>query len=123
MEQSESLSVDMLLPVTTSTSGVTTVPMPILSAMFDKANRLLQASSHMVPKPGASDGSFIVAGHANTFHVVTPGKGSSLKCDKSCVNSTTSICEHVLAVAQVRGTLKEFLTWYKKSKKAHNSSR
>ena len=93
MEQSESLSVGMLLHVTASRSRVTTVPMPILSAMFDKANRLLQASSHVVPKPGASDGSFIVAGHANTFHLVTPGRGSSLKCDKNCVNSTTSICK------------------------------
>jgi hypothetical protein len=116
-KESASASVAMLLPVTASTSGVTTVPKPILGAMFDKANRLLQASNHVVPKPGASDGSFIVAGHGNTFHVVTPGKGSSLKCDGNCVNRSTSICEHVLAVAQVRGTLKEFLTWYRKSKK------
>ena len=116
-KESASASVAMLLPVTASTSGVTTVPKPILGAMFDKANRLLQASNHVVPKPGPSDGSFIVAGHGNTFHVVTPGKGSSLKCDGNCVNRSTSICEHVLAVAQVRGTLKEFLTWYRKSKK------
>ena len=59
------------------------------------------------PKPGATDGSFIVAGYGNTIHVVTPGKGGSLKCDRACVNFSTSVCEHVLAVAQVRGTFKE----------------
>ena len=91
--------------------------MPTLSAMFDKDNLLLQASNHVFPKSGASDGSFIVAGHGNTFHFVTPGKSSAFNCDKNCGNYTTSICEHVLAVAQVQGTLKEFFTCYKKSKK------
>ena len=107
----------MLLPVTASSCGITSVPSPILTAMFDKANHLLQVSSNVVPKPGATDGSFIVAGYGNTIHVVTPGKGGSLKCDRACVNFSTSVCEHVLAVAQVRGTFKEFLNWYRKSKK------
>ena len=107
----------MLLPVTASSCGITSVPSPILTVMFDKANHLLQVSSNVVPKPGATDGSFIVAGYGNTIHVVTPGKEGSLKCDRACVNFSTSVCEHVLAVAQVRGTFKEFLNWYRKSKK------
>ena len=104
----------MLLAVTASSCGITSVPSPILTAMFDKANHLLQVSSNVVPKP---DGLFIVAGYGNTIHVVTPGIGGSLKCDRACVNFSTSACEHVLAVAQVRGTFKEFLNWYRKSKK------
>ena len=107
----------LLLPVTASTCGITTVPMPILTAMFDKANHFLQMSSNVVPKPGASDGSFIVAGHGNTIHIVTPGKGASLRCDRACVNCSTNTCEHVLAVAQVRGKFQEFLNWYRASKK------
>ncbi len=113
----ESASDVMLLPVTASTCGVTSVPLPILTAMFDKANHLVQVTSNVVPKPGASDGSFIVAGHGNTIHTVTPGKGGSLKCDRVCVNCSTNICEHVLAVAQVRGTFQEFLKWYQKRSK------
>ena len=39
-------------------------------------------------------GFFIVAGYANNIHIVTHGKGGSLKCDQACVNSSTKICEH-----------------------------
>ena len=116
-----SASLAMLLLITASDSGVTTVPMPILSAMFEKANRLLQTPSNVIPKPGASNGSFIVVGHGNTIHSVTPGKGGCLKCDRTCVNSSTRICEHVLAVAQVRGTLQEFLSWFRRSKRGPNA--
>ena len=111
------VSLAALLPVTASGCGVTTVPMPILRAMFEKANRLLNTPDHVIPKPGATDGSFIVAGHGNQVHCVTPGKGGCLKCDRICVNSSTKICEHVLAVAHVRGSLAEYLAWYRRSRK------
>ena len=91
------VSLAALLPVTASGCGVTTVPMPILRAMFEKANRLLNTPDHVIPKPGATNGSFIVAGHGNQVHCVTPGKGGCLKCDRICVNSSTKICEHALA--------------------------
>ena len=71
----------------------------------------------MVPTQGASNNSFIVAGHDNTTHTVTPGKGGSLKCDRACVNFSTNICKHVLAAEQVRDSFQEFLSWYKLSKK------
>ena len=57
---------------------------------------------------------------SNKIHIVTPGKGGSIKCDQSCINSSTKICEHVLAVAQVRGTINEFLAYYKRSKQGPN---
>ena len=40
-----------------------------------------------------------------------------MKCDRNCVNNSTRICEHVLAVAQVREKLSEVLAWYRTSKK------
>ena len=46
--------------------------------------------------------------------MIVPG---SLKCDRACVNFSTNICEHVLGVAQVRDSFREFLNWYKSSKK------
>ena len=112
----DSLSSTITLPITASDSGITTVPMPILQAMFDKASQLLRKRDNVIAKPGATDGSFIVAGTGNTIHVVTPGKGGCLKCDRNCVNSSTRICEHVLAVAQIREKLSEFLAWYRRSK-------
>jgi hypothetical protein len=57
-------------------------------------------------------------GYANNIHIVTHGKAGSLKCDPACVNSSTNICEHVLAVAQVRGSLNEFLAWYRSKRRA-----
>ena len=113
----DSLAATITLPITASDSGITTVPMPILQAMFEKANQLLRKRDNVIPKPGATDGSFIVAGNSNTIHVVTLGKGGCLKCDRNCVNNSTRICEHVLAVAQVREKLSEFLAWYRRSKK------
>ena len=108
---------DKHLPTTALESGITTIPMPILERRFDKANRLLELPENIIPKPGATDGSYIVPGHSNTIHIVTPGKGVSLKCDRSCVNVPTRICEHILAVAQTQGSLNEFFAWYKRSKR------
>ena len=54
----------------------------------------------IVKMPGAEDGSYIVAGHTNQIYCVTPGKGGSFKCDQNCVNATTKICEHTIAVAE-----------------------
>lgn len=108
------------LSVTIAECGITTIPMPILETMFSKARSLVFTPGHVVPKPGATDDSFIVAGTTNKIHSVTPGKGGSLSCDRSCVNSASKICEHILAVAQKRGTLKEFFEWYKRSRKRPN---
>ena len=73
---------------------------------------------HVVAKPGATDGSYVVAAYGNTTHSVTPGKGGCLKCDRSFVNFSTDICEHVLAVAHnSRLAARIILQWYKKSRR------
>ena len=89
-------------------SGITTVPIAILEAMFEKATKLLASPGNVIPKPGATDGSFIVAGVCNKIHVVKPGKGGSLVCDRFCVNNSTKICEHTIAVAQFTDKFHEF---------------
>ena len=75
-----------LLSVTASNAGISTVPPSILATMFDKANDLVGTPGHVVPKPGATDGSYVVAAYGNATHSVTPGRGGCLKCDRSCVN-------------------------------------
>ena len=90
--------------------------MPVLQIMFEKAKYLLHKKGLVVPKPGATDGSYIVAGNANNVYTVTPGKGNSLKCDRARVNAKSKICEHVLAVAEHIGVMSEFLKWFTSSK-------
>ena len=92
------------------------VPLSILEVMFEKAASLIQTDGLVIPKPGSSDGSYIVAGTCNRIFCVTPGKGGSFKCDRTCINSTTNICEHVIAVAEKCGKLSDFVQWFKRSK-------
>ena len=75
-------------------------PLSILEVMFEKAASLIQTDGLVIPKPGSSDGSYVVAGTCNRIFCVTPGKGGSFKCDRTCINSTKNICEHVIAVAE-----------------------
>ena len=103
--------------VTVTESGITKPAIVILATMFEKANELLWQEDLIVKMPGAEDGSYIVAGHTNQIYCVTPGKGGSFKCDQNCVNATTKICEHTIAVAEKKyGKLADFITWYKRSK-------
>ena len=97
--------------------------MPVLTAMFEKANNLLQTEGLVIQKPGATDGSYIVAGTANNLFTVNRGKGkASLKCEKTCIHSKTKICKHVLAVAEHTGMLDSFLKWFKSLKSSTSFS-
>ena len=90
--------------------------MTVLKRFYYQAHILLSTEGLVIPMPGATDGSYIVAGVSNRIHIVSPGKGSALHCDKACLNRSTRICEHVLAVAEKRGSLQSFLNWLKTSK-------
>ena len=92
------------------------VPLSILEAMFEKAAFLTQTDGLVIPKPGFSDGSYVVAGTCNRIFCVTPGKEGSFKCDRACVNSTANICEHAIAVAEKCGKLPDFVQWFWRSK-------
>ena len=92
------------------------VPLSILEVMFEKAASLIQADGLVIAKPGSSDGSYVVAGTCNRIFCVTQGKGGSFKCDRTCINSTINICEHVIAVAEKYGKLPDFVQWFRRSK-------
>ena len=91
-------------------------PLSILEVMFEKAASLIQTDGLVIPKPGSSDGSYVVAGTCNRIFCVTPGKGGSFKCDRTCINSTIKICEHVIAVAEKCGKFPDFVQWFRRSK-------
>ena len=115
VEPGEVLST-LRISITAEESGIKSIPSPILKSMFKRASNLLSVPGNVIPKLGAVDGSFVVA-TCNKVHSVQPGKGSSLSCDHLCTNSSSKICEHVFAVAQVKGMLKEFLVWFNWRKK------
>ena len=83
--------------------------------MFEKAKSLVRNDGLVLEKPGETDGSYIVAGSANRIFCVSPGKGGSFECDRSCINSRTKICEHVIAVAEKSGKLQQFVEWFRRS--------
>ena len=84
--------------------------------MFEKAKSLVRNDGLVLEKPGAIDGSYIVAGSANRIFCVSPGKGGSFNCVRSCINNRTKICEHVIAVAEKSGKLQQFVEWFRRSK-------
>ena len=53
-------------------------PLSILEVMFEKAVFLFQTDGLVIPKPGSSDGSYVVAGTCNRIFSVTPGKEDRL---------------------------------------------
>ena len=59
---------------------------------------------------------YVVAGTCNRIFCVTPGKRGPFKCDRTSINSTTNICEHVIAVAEKCGKLPDFVQWFRRSK-------
>ena len=62
--------------------GIKTVLLHILQVIFEKAKCLLQKKGLVVPNPGATDGSYIIAGSFNNVYTVIPEKVNSLKCDR-----------------------------------------
>ena len=97
-------------------SGMNTVPLSVLETMFEKVKSLVRNDGLVLEKPGATDGSYIVAGSANRFFCVSPWKGRSFKRYRSCINSRLKICEHVIAVAEKSGKLQQFVEWFRRSK-------
>ncbi len=65
------------LLITATTCGIQNVLQPILQTIFDKANKLVCSKGLVVPQPGSTNGSYIVAGHLNKIFIVTPGKGAA----------------------------------------------
>ena len=53
-------------------------PLSILEVMFEKAASLIQTDGLVIPKPGSSDGSYVVAGTCNRIFCVTLGKEDRL---------------------------------------------
>ena len=110
---------DNNLSISPKDSGINTIPLSIHETMFEKAKSLVRSDGLVLENPDATDGFYIVAGSANRIFCVSSGKGGSFKCDRSCINSRTKICEHVIAVAEKCGKLQQFMEWFRQSNVVH----
>ena len=86
------------------------------SELAKNSNCLLQKKGLVVSTTGATDGSYIVAGSTNNVYTVTPRKGNSLKCERTCINAKSKIRYDVLATAERIGVWSKFLKWFTSSK-------
>ena len=67
-----------ILPLSAKDCKIDKVPLSILEVMFEKAASLIQTDGLVIPKPGSSDGSYVVAGTCNRIFCLTPGKEDRL---------------------------------------------
>ena len=67
--------------------------------MFIKC--LLQKKGLVVPNPGSTDGSYIIAGSTNNVYTVIPEKGNSLKCDRACINVQIFKMVHFIKICSI----------------------
>ena len=70
------------LSISPKDSGINTAPLSVLERMFEKTKSFVRNDGLVLENPGATEGSYIVAGSANHIFCVSFGKGGSFKCDR-----------------------------------------
>jgi hypothetical protein len=102
------------LSVSAEDSGITAVT---LQHMWAKAERLLSTTNAITPSPGNDTTARMVLSSSSPVpHLVKRGSGGQYVCDSKCMSWTSSaICSHSLAVAEVNGSLLTFLSWFNSS--------
>ena len=115
------------LSVSSSKSGIISIPFPVLDAMFKKAAAYVQEGTMTWKVPNDEHNSYISTflvhskSSSNPHKVILTKKTNRVQCDKACINwSTYSLCSHCLTVAEISGVLKPFIQWFKNRKKSAN---
>ena len=112
------------LSISAEDSGISTIPLVTLSAMWDKASELLSQENGITPAPGNDTKARIVLSYSqNTPHHICSHSDSQYLCGSHCIQWMSSqICSHTLTVAEHNGDLMNFLQWYNKSGQNPNIS-
>ena len=105
------------LDVSAEDSGIHTIPLITLQAIWSKATSLLQSDTAITPAPGTDKRVRCVMSYrSDTPHVVRPKGSSQYVCDANCPQWVSgNICAHTVAVAQLNNSLRKFLDWYASS--------
>ena len=108
---------EKMLSVSAEDSGITKLTPVTLQHMWAKAERLLSASNAITPAPGDDTTARMVLSSSSPVpHLVKRGSAGQYVCDTKCMSWTSSaICSHSLAVAEVNGGLLAFLLWFNSS--------
>lgn len=98
------------------------LPLPCLSGIWQKAESLHNSTVNIVPAPGhPSDARMVASQSGQRPHLVLPvakAKGGSYKCDSDCLNyKSLGLCSHVVAVANLNGSLPQLISVFCKTKK------
>ena len=110
------------LCVSAEESGITKLTLTTLQHMWQKAEDLMNSDNAITPAPGNDKMAKMVLSYSSPIpHMVVKGQKGQYRCDSNCLNWTSSaICSHTLAVAQVHNDLVSFLQWYNTSSNMPN---
>ena len=97
--------------------GITKLSLATLQGMWRKAESLLCTANAITPAPGSSVKARMVLSSSSEFpHLVQERSSGQYECDERCLNwSSSGICSHSIAVAEVNNDLDKFLQWYSSS--------
>ena len=102
-------------------SGITTISPELLERTWRKAEKLLTTTGSICMAPGMSDAMCVASETGSKPHIVSTTKSGSVACDEACMAwKSQKFCSHVLAVAEKRDCLDEFLASYRRSKVSGN---
>ena len=109
------------LSVKVEKSGITTIPAELLLSMWKKAERLLSTPNSICAAPGMANARCVASDTGEKPHIVTQNTRGATICDDSCIGwKSQKICAHVLAVAESKGHLEDFLQQYRAKKTQPN---
>ena len=113
------------LLISAEESGIHTIPLITLEAIWSKAAALLQGDNTISPAPGRDRRSHVVISYrSDTPHLVQPKANGQYTCDDKCPQWVSAkICSHTVAVAALNASLEGFLQWYKSSATTPNVTR
>lgn len=105
------------LGVSARESGITKISLTTLEHMWNKAEELLNGDNLITPAPGDDKTAKMVKSYSSPVpHLVTKCSSGQYKCDSKCLNwSSSQLCSHSIAVAELNSDLLSFLSWYNAS--------
>ena len=110
-----------ILPVTPEATGITTVALPTLHAIWQKAHKLLSSPGHILNAAWSSNphARLVASSSSQSPHFVTTDDKQPAKyiCDGNCpMFRGFGICAHVVAAAHHNRQLELFVQWFVQTK-------
>ena len=107
----DDVTLQTALSISADSSGITTIPLVTLDAIWAKAIELLSTSNAITSAPGNQKKASVVLSNSQVApHLVQAKSDGQYICDNSCQQWLSSqLCSHTVAVAERNGDLLSFL--------------